>query len=208
MTYSATYNPHDDACLVQNFLIVRSGFLQHKGSPGSGCVGIAGELSYLYGGHGTRVELEPWNTCPVQTAEWIYRLGRKSKPPNVYIFAYSWGAGYGFVQLARALQHQGVPVRCAVLCDPVYHGVARWRALIPRTLFRRIYVTVPGNVEDVHWFRQHIDRPAGHDLRYESPRTRRRDAVELQVGHTEIDNAPEFRAKCLDVARQCIEGVL
>lgn len=202
------YSPTDDRCLVQNFFVVRSGFLQHKGSPGNGCVRIAGELSWQFGGHHNRVELEAWNDCPRQSAEYIYRLGRKGTPPAVCIFAYSWGAGHGFVELARELQRRGVEVAAAVLCDPVYHGLDAWRALIPRTLFRRITVTVPANVNDVHWFRQSIDKPAGHDLRYESPYTRRRDPVELDVGHTEIDNAPEFRSCCLAVARQCIEGTL
>lgn len=200
------YDPADDRCLVENFFIVRSGFLQHKGSPGSGCTRIAGELSWLYGGHANRVELEAWNACPRQSAEYIYRLGRKGTPPNVCIFAYSWGAGYGFVRLARELGRLGIPVRCAVLSDPVYHGLARWRALIPRTLFRRISITVPANVEDVVWFRQQTNRPAGHDLRYESPYTRRRDPTVLDLPHTEMDNAPEFRCRCLAIARAMVEG--
>lgn len=203
-----TYDPQNDRCLVENFFVVRSGFLQHKGSAGSGCTRIAGELSWRFGGHANRVELEAWNACPQQSAEYIYRLGRKGTPPNVCIFAYSWGCGYGFVELANELGRLGIPVRCAVLCDPVYHGLARWRALLPRTLFRRVTVTIPANVQDVHWFRQHIDKPAGHDLRYESPYTIQRDPEVLPIGHTEIDNAPEFRNRCLSVARACVEGTL
>lgn len=202
------YSPDDDRCLVENFFVIRSGFLQHKGSAGSGCTRIAGELSWRFGGHANRVELEAWNDCPRQSAEYIYRLGRKQSPPNVCIFAYSWGCGYGFVRLANELAARGIPVRCAVLCDPVYHGLARWRALLPRTLFRRIQVTVPANVDDVYWFRQHVDRPAGHDLRYASPWTRRRDPVVLEQPHAEIDNAIEFRLRCLAVARACVEGTL
>lgn len=197
---NGAYNPHDDRCLVENFFIVRSGFLQHKGSAGSGCTAIAGELSFLYGGHRNRIELEPWDACPSQTAEYVYRLGTKQQAPRVCIFAYSWGAGYGFVRLAEELQRRGIEVHTAVLCDPVYYGLDVWRAMLPRALFHRIWISVPANVRRVHWFRQFVNKPAGHDLKAEGQFTRISDPVVLDCRHQDADNAPAFRQKCLDVA--------
>lgn len=198
--------PTRRASLFDHFLIVRSGFLQHKGSAGNGCVRLAGELAWRFGGGatGTRVELEAWDDDPRASAEFICRLGSKTRPPLVCIFAYSWGCGYGFVRLAEALGDLGIGVRAAVLCDPVYHGLARWRALIPRTLFRRIRIRIPANVDEVHWFRQLQTKPAGHDLKATSRYTRIHDPVVLDSPHTEMDNRPEFRERCLHVARQTI----
>lgn len=201
-----SFDPHRRSCHFDRFLIVRSGFLQHKGSAGNGCVRLAGELAWHFGGGAgrTRVELEAWDDDPRATAEFVYRLGRKETPPTVCVFAYSWGCGYGFVRLAEALGELGVGVRAAVLCDPVYHGLARWRALIPRTLFRRVRIRIPANVDEVHWFRQFETKPAGHDLKPTSPYTRIHDPVVLDSPHTEMDNRPEFHQRCLRVARQVV----
>lgn len=200
-----SFDADDDAWLVDHFFILRSGFLQHKGSAGSGCTRIMREMDLLFGGHKTRVELEPWDACPEQTAEYIYRLGRKDTPPDICIFAYSWGAGYGFVNLARALHDRGLRVHTAVLCDPVHYSWARWRALLPQTLFHRVIsVNVPPNVDRVHRFWQRIDKPAGHPLKLESGRTQYLSDTELHVPHTEMDNTPEFRRRCLEVAHEVV----
>jgi hypothetical protein len=210
----SVYDPNRDECLVDAFLIARSGFLQHKGSAGSGVAKIAGMLDYHFGGERfsreagrnvrTRVEMEAWNDCPDQTAEMIYRLGTKEQKPTIGYFGYSWGCGYGFVQFARALQRLGLDIDHAVLCDPVYHGVFKWRAFMPRTLFHQIYVSVPANVKRVSRFYQRIDKPAGHDLKLEGRYTRTVRDVELFVGHCDIDDADEFQRECFDVAARLV----
>lgn len=204
------FNDADDACMVDTFLIARSGFLQHKGSPGSGVIRVGNMLDYHFGGHRfskrrnrrirIRVEQEAWNDCPDQTAEWIYRLGTKHRRPTIAYFGYSWGCGYGFVQLARELQVRGLEIDHAVLCDPVHHGLFYWRAFIPRTLFHEISVSVPGNVRRVSRFFQRVDKPAGHKLNLEGKYTDVVKEVELLVGHTRIDDAEEFHRECFDVA--------
>lgn len=183
-----------------NWLIIRSGFRQHKGGVGNGCVELLRSLAWHFGGNGNRVELEAWDDDPEHTADYIHRLGPLDRPPNVAIFAYSWGCGYGFVELARALRRHGIDVNQAVLCDPVYHGLAKWRALVPRTLFSKVYVTIPSNVSEVHWLRQDVSKPAGHDLRVESTYTKLHEPKLLQVPHIEMDNAPEFHQLCRQVA--------
>ena len=200
ITERPAFDPDDEQCMVRRFFVIRSGFLQHKGSAGGGCTGIAREIDWLYGGGDTRVELEAWNACPSQSAEYIYRLGTKTVPPTVCIFAYSWGCGYGFVQLAEELNRRGIAVHTAVLCDPVYHGLARWRAMMPRGLFSRVWVRVPPNVRRVKWLRQYANKPAGHDLRAEGDYSRIEAPEVLTVPHDQMDNSAVFRQMCLDVA--------
>lgn len=206
----SVYDPSRDDCSIDLFLICRSGFLQHKGSPHSGMVKVAGMLDYHFGcarfsrSHGrnvrTRVEMEAWNDCPEATAEYIYRLGTKDTKPRIGYFGYSWGCGYGFVQLAKELQRRGLEIDHAVLCDPVFHGLFKWRAMIPSTLFHKIYVAVPGNVNRVSRFFQRVDKPAGHDLKLLGPYTRIVKDVELKVGHCDMDDHADFHRECFEVA--------
>lgn len=184
----------------QRWIIIRSGFWQHHGDAANGCVQILGRLGTLYGGNGNRIELQEWDDSPAHTADYIYRLSDPNEPPRVALFGYSWGCGYGVVQLAKYLRAKRINVQYAVLCDPVFHGVARWRALIPRTLFSRIRIKIPSNVEEVFWLRQFKTKPAGHDLVAESPYTKIHQPQVLDVIHTEMDNAPEFSSTCERVA--------
>jgi len=189
----------------QRWIIIRSGFRQHRGNSANGCVNILGRLGTQYGGNGNRIELQEWDDSPSHTADYIYRLSDPKNPPQVALFGYSWGCGYGVVRLAKELRRKQINVRYAVLCDPVYHGLARWRALIPRGLFSRVRIVIPSNVEEVFWLRQKISKPAGHDIVRESRYTTIHPPQVLQVRHTEMDNAPEFFAKCQHVAA-CLMG--
>jgi pimeloyl-ACP methyl ester carboxylesterase len=188
--------------MFDKWLIIRSGFRQHHGSPHNGCVDIYGEMCHKYGGNHNQVILEPWDACPEHTADFIYRLSEKDEPPTVAIFAYSWGVGYGAVRLAYELRERDIKVQYAVFCDPVYHGLARWRAILPRTFFSRVRITVPSNIREVWWLKQENSKPAGHDLVAESPYTEIHDPFVLDIPHTEMDNAKEFRILCRRVAKE------
>jgi len=194
------------ANVFTKWIIIRSGFLQSKGNVGNGCVNILRSLELEYGSKGTRIELENWDDDTEHTAEYIYQLSSKENPPDVAIFAFSWGCGYGFINLARSLQKRGIDVKYAVLCDPVYYGLAKWRALIPKTLYSKVYITVPGNVKEVFWLRQNVSKPAGHDLRAESPYTCIHEPIILDVKHTDADNSPQFMALCNEVAAKLMAG--
>jgi len=188
------------------WLIVRSGFRQHRGDDEcNGCVQIGRDLATLYSGPSQRVELGAWDNDPEDTADYIYRWSGGDSPPQVMLVGYSWGAGYGVVQLAKQLRERNIRVQHAVLCDPVKHSVAVWRAMIPRTIFHHIQITIPSNIESVYWLRQYEDKPAGHDLVAESPYTKIHAPYILKCGHVEADNDPAFYEMCLNVARRFFE---
>lgn len=191
--------------LFENFIIIRSGFLQHKGSPGSGCVGIFQALHKEFQGTPTLVQLEAWDDDADHSAEFIYRLATKDRPPRVCLIGYSWGVGFGLVQLAKALEERGIEVQEAVCCDGVYHGLCRWRAFLHRTIFRQFSITIPANVRNVSWLRQEVDRPCGHDLKAAGLYTRIHPPRILGVGHCDIDNAPEFLEMAADAARRVVQ---
>jgi len=185
--------------LFDTYFLLRSGNLQTKGNAGNGMSLLGGRVYEMTRDTpGVRVEWECWDDSPRGTAEWIYRFGRHDPPPAVIMFCYSYGCGYGFVRVARELKKLGIPIKHAVLCDPVHYSVTRWRSLIQRTpiIGRRLYVAVPSNVQAVTWFRQRVDLPSGHDLRFESADTINHGPTYLQAGHTEMDNQPEFHAAC------------
>jgi len=177
---------------ISKWLFIRSGFRQSRGDgEQNGCVGIFKCLEAKYREVG-RVELAAWNDDPEVCAEYVRSCSVEGELPEIGIIGYSWGCGYGAVQLARSLGHQGFRVDYMLLCDPVYHGLAVWRAMLPRTLFHNVSVEVPANVNSVWWLRQKVDKPAGHEVTAESPMTLIHEPTILDVGHCEMDNSPEF----------------
>lgn len=193
---------------VGAWIIVRSGNLQTAASPGSGCVRLFEDLNARFASRTVRVELEAWKDDPETTAAFVDRLSSDLDPPKIVLIGYSWGAGYGCVRLAKALRTRGLQVDAAVLCDPVYHSrVLWWRALLARTLFRPVTITIPSNVAEVHWLRQHVDRPAGHDLVAQAPkRTTIHDPQVLDVGHLAIDDTREFHSLALRTVQDVLSG--
>ena len=191
--------------MFSRWCIMRSGFRQETGSWLNGCVDIYGIMSRQYAGNGNQVILENWDASPEHTADFIARLGPDDEKPTVGIFGYSWGCGYGAMKLARNLRQRGIAVRYMVLCDPVYYSWAKWRALIPIGIFGRLKIKVPSNVQEVWWLRQHVSRPAGHDLVAEGPYTEIHTPVVLEVPHVDMDNTMEFRTMCMRVAERIFQ---
>lgn len=197
----------EPAELFDNFIVCRSGFLQNRGSAGSGVSGIALAAAYRYGGKGTRTRVDflSWDANPRHYAEYVHRWGRKDRPPRIIDISYSWGVGYGFVNTARALGRYGLDIDCAVLCDGVHHCFrAPWRAFLNGTFLRDFTITIPGNVAAVMGCRQTLNYPRGHDWEFEGRYTREFSPVVLPKPHTEIDNAREFRSMALSVCEQLI----
>lgn len=131
---------------------------------------------------------------------------------RIGVAAYSWGAGWGFVQLAKALGKRGLTIQDAVLCDPVHRNpLMPWRAVfapISSWFLGAPRITVPPNVREVHWFRQRMDLPAGHDVvaaKFGAPDLWRaghdgtlvQDAIELRCGHSWADDHEDFHALAL-----------
>lgn len=139
-----------------------------------------------------------WNRRWEDLAEFVWRF-RPAATPRIAVYAYSWGAGWGFVQFAKALRRRGLIVDVAVLCDPVYrHGwIGNWRALWPASTIR-----VPCNVSCVHWLYQRQSWPRGHQPVPEDPtNTSVMGGHEIEdTDHTYMDDHPAFHRLALAVA--------
>lgn len=208
---------------ITNFLQVIPGYLQNRAQSNQGLPTLAHELVLDYNFTGkAQVELDEWNSDWSVQAEWIYRLALPESP-RVMIVAYSWGAGFGFFNLARELRDRGVLVTHAVLSDPVFHLGPRWfhtpaglylaqmRAYYPyskctqalvdhRLLPRRPVIRVPDNVLAVDYYIQKNSPLRGHELVAENRSTQiHRHEVSYRT-HTNMDDCPEFRQQCREVA--------
>lgn len=144
---------------------------------------------------GSSVVLTPqeWKANFGHIAEFIFRHKGHTDPP-VYVFAYSWGCGRGFVRLAKELKKRGITIDHAVLCDPVYHSWSRlWRAVLFSPAIK-----IPSNVKRVSWFRQEQSYPRATTLKAVG-NTLIEPPVTLNNDHAWMDDASEFHAKCLEV---------
>ena len=139
---------------------------------------------------------QPWNADFSAIAEWIHRMRPEERTPDIRVYAYSWGCGHGFVKLADELWKRGLKIDYAVLCDPVYHSWWRpWRAMIFSPEIR-----IPKSVSRIDWFYQRQNHPQATTLKATSDLTIITEGVELNYEHEYMDDAPEFHAKCLEVA--------
>lgn len=137
---------------------------------------------------------EPW----AEVAAEIKRVSHPNAMVNIY--AYSWGAGYGFTCLANELRQRSVPVRNAVLCDPVFRRLwlPTWLNLAPSSLMDEQTIAIPDNVAEVRWFYQTQNKPSGHPPVPTSPVTTVHDGVRLRLEHTDMDSSPEFHDACIE----------
>lgn len=179
--------------------VVISGFTQHRGDP-SGTQELWLRLRGLVNNGRSCVEFFPWNSNWQDVAEWIWRCRPDERPPRIYVYAYSWGAGGGFVRLARALKKRGIEIEMAVLSDPVYCPPLRclaWLALCP---WSKIHV--PANVRRVHYFFQRENYPRGHHLVAEDAHaTEIEKPQQARQFHHYMDTLYAWQSLCGDVAR-------
>lgn len=124
---------------------------------------------------------------------------------KIFIVAYSWGAGWGSVQLSRKLRIIGMEVDAMFLCDPVYRSrfwLMSWRSrLTKNSLFRCLTPTIriPTNVKHVDWTRQFRNWPQAHDLVAESRKTNLEFAIiEQGLTHVEMDESKTFHQLALE----------
>lgn len=106
------------------------------------------------------IQLRTWKADWAAEAELLDRLSVKD--PTVVLIGYSWGAGWGAMQMAKHLDKRGVRVTRALLIDPVYrhrYWLGNWRAFVPW-----IPIRVPANVDHVTWWRQKRNLPRAHPL--------------------------------------------
>ncbi|MGE0605526.1 MAG: hypothetical protein AB7O62_00265 [Pirellulales bacterium] len=185
---------------IDDWHICISGFRQPPGYPS----GIQTVWSRLRRAHNNgRVAVEYWEWCAAwdQVAELIWNFRRPGHVPRVFIYAYSWGGGWGFTRLARALQKRGIEVPTAVLCDPVYCSPL-WVGWFAAFLSWKT-IRVPANVKRVLHFFQRQNWPRGHrPVAVDPSATLVEPGRELRLEHHYMDDAEEFQSLCVDVAKK------
>ena len=143
----------------------------------------------------------PWDTDPEPVAALIDR--NATAEARIFGYFYSWGGGWLFPRLAKELGNRGRHLEHVVLCDAVARTsyLPSWIPINPLSMTKLLKLEVPHNVNRVTWFRQHTNRPAGHDLAAAKHSvTVIEPCMELQLRHEEMDDAPEFQAACLEIA--------
>jgi hypothetical protein len=209
---------------ITNFIQLIPGYMQNRAQSNQGLPVIGVELieEYSLTGH-AQVELDEWNADWNIQAEWIYRMGLPdTRKQTVMVVAYSWGAGFGFTQLAKKLRDRGVTITHAVLADPVYHlgprwvhniGLAQLAAYYPFSrctrrlsdagfLPRRPTIIVPDNVLRVSYFTQKNSKLCGHNLAGQSSETLITHREVAFRNHTNMDDCPEFTDEVRRVAQE------
>ncbi|HJT31056.1 MAG TPA: hypothetical protein VJ783_03240 [Pirellulales bacterium] len=191
---------HRPPAAIAVWHVVISGFTQHRGDP-TGSQKLWLRLRGLVNNGRSCVEFFPWNSNWKDVAEWIWRCRPEERPPRVYVYAYSWGAGGGFVRLARALRKRGIEVERAVLSDPVYCPPLRCLAWTALLRWKKIHV--PDNVRRVDYFFQRRNYPRGHHLVALDPkRTVIGRPQEAALEHHYMDGLFAWQFLCGDVAKE------
>lgn len=193
-------------------LQIISGFTQREGA-WNGCSELKEKLLAeldQYSPLSVRIRLDPWN------ANWKYiaremhllRLRYPREPFVVGAFAYSWGVGYGLKKLSAQLGRFGIPVNTAVTSDGIYHSwlpgalqwAGNWRAMLGRAAINL------KNVQQLHGFHQEVSRPMG-----QRPSLKQGEVVSwepLIYPHVEMDDAPEWHQRCIEVANELVAKIV
>ena len=130
---------------------------------------------------------------------------------TVCIYAYSWGAGWGAMELSRQLSKRGIEIRVMVLSDPVFRHpkwYLRWVSLLLRDTTLLPIIRVPHNVEEVYTFHQKMNRPQGHRLLPSNGTMIYPSKLVKNCNHQNMDDAFEFHSFSVDVARKISHGVV
>lgn len=150
-----------------------------------------------HGANGYRIELRPWR----DNWEAVARYCQILKVEQVYLCAYSWGVGWGAMQLAKYLQRLGIEVGWLISCDGVYRwGVSKLARANPFNLRSIIHrgplaptIKIPSNVRNVYPLRQRGGKLRGHDFTCADPTlTTLHDTVWVDRPHGEMDDSEEF----------------
>lgn len=190
---------------IRDWHIVISGFTQTLETP-CGSQILWNQLRRDAAGHDSAVLLQPWHADWAGVAELIFRFRPLPRRPRVFCYAYSWGAGFGFPELARELGKRGLGIEHAVLSDAVYRP--RYRALDWLALVRYPRVLVPSNVRRVDWFYQADDRwIRGHQVvAADAKLTEITPGQRCRATHHYMDDLPAWWLRSLEVAAEAGDG--
>lgn len=158
-----------------------------------------------------RVKFAEYNVCCVRVAHFrhdanwqevasdlaLLRRRYKDEPFYNLCFPFSWGGGEGLPSLANELHPFGMMIHTAVTCDAIYKHffyAGNWRVLNPKSR-----ILMPDNVLRIIPFAQKQGIPMGRGIastRLVEPMTY------LDYSHVEMDSAPEWHDKCIQVAKE------
>jgi len=146
---------------MKNWTYIITGFTQHCGTR-TRLIDLWAKLHAESDPRTDAVLLRSWKSDWDSEAEFVFRLN--GQDPSIRICGYSWGAGWGAIQLCRALQRRGLAVERLALIDPVHRHpspLRRWRTLFPSL----VPIASPGNVASpVLWFGQRENWPRSHQI--------------------------------------------
>ena len=155
----------------------------------------------------TTVDLRTWDSDWQDVAA-LMRMIAGDEGSRVFVYAYSWGAGWGFVQLARELDKLGMRIERAVLADPVYRSpwLPTWLPANPLSLSRFPTIEVPANVGRVSWTYQRQDYPRGHrPVAAKNSDTVIDQGILLAHPHVGMDNSPAWHRLSMEAATEAHE---
>jgi hypothetical protein len=158
-------------------------------------------------GFNHRVILNRWNSDWKKIAEYYWLLAEYYiEPISLCIYAYSWGAGWGAMQLAKHLSNSRIQIRVMVLSDPVYRHKNYLMRLLNIPIFDPI-IKVPHNVKEVFSFKQRTNWPRGHRLIADNGTVIHPTVVIENCTHQKMDDSWLFHALCLEVASRINKGL-
>ena len=190
-----------------------SGFRQTPGDY-NGTVELREKL--IRSGHSmgveSRVEYYTWNTNWNDIAEHYSDLRRIYQTwPTICLYAYSWGAGWGAVRLARELYKRGLSVHSMALCDPIYRHPSKFLSwvsmLVESRWFPRPAIRIPANVQYVFGVHQTISTPMGFLVQPENElKTQVLPSIHLEVAHVHIHKHQDWHSLCIEAANRVFKG--
>jgi hypothetical protein len=162
--------------------------------------------SALIDGVNTRVALHQWKSDWAKVAEYYWLLTEYYMVPvTICVYAYSWGAGWGAMQLARHLNRAGLDIKAMVLCDPVYRHpkwYLRWMSLVQRDSSFSPIIRVPTNIHTIYTLNQQTNRPMGHRLLATNGTVIHPPYHVKNTIHQKMDDSWKFHALSLEVAKR------
>lgn len=206
--------------IVKTWHVCLSGFTQKSGTL-TGMMKLWQKLLFLQNPQ-TQVVLYTWRLDTWALAETIWLTGQSEEEiiitggtktvvewPRVYIYAYSWGAGWAATRLINELRKRGIPVFVCVFADPVFRSpyLPDWFPFNPLTFVGKYPVRINDNVKKVIWFYQTTNRPRAHYVRTmeDDQTTLIEEGIRLPgVTHQYMDDDPRFHAAAMQVARDSL----
>ena len=129
--------------------------------------------------------------------------------PRVYIYAYSWGAGWCATHLMQELRRRGLAVEIAIFCDPVYRSpyMPAWLPFNPSSMLGKWPIWIPDNVKIVKGFYQTEKQPWAHPVRaMDAELTTIETFARLHgVEHQYMDDHPRYHQLAVETAKASLE---